>query len=83
MCLAVPAQIIELCENDTAKVKVGGVVQTVSVTLIEEPRVGDYVIVHVGYALNKLDEKSALETLEHFRELEALCEPAGNSESEE
>jgi len=72
MCLAVPAQIVELEDGGNAKVSIGGILQSVSVALIEDPRVGDYVIVHVGYALNKLDEEDARKTLEHLREIGEL-----------
>jgi hydrogenase expression/formation protein HypC len=58
MCLAVPSKIVEI--NDSlAKVDVDGVVREASIMLIEDAKVGDYVIVHAGFAINKLDEKAA------------------------
>jgi hydrogenase expression/formation protein HypC len=63
MCLALPAQITEIHDDDTATVTLGGVRKQVSLTLIEDASVGDYVIVHVGYALSKLDPAEAERTL--------------------
>ena len=68
MCLAVPSKIIEI--NDSmAKVDVDGVVRGASIMLIEDAKVGDYVIVHAGFAINKLDEKAALQTIEDMRRI--------------
>lgn len=68
MCLAVPSKIIEI--NDfMAKVDVDGVVRDASIMLIEDAKVGDYVIVHAGFAINKLDEKAALQTIEDMRRI--------------
>lgn len=69
MCLAVPGKIIELWDSDTtrmAKVDFGGVVKEVSVAFVPDIQVGEYTIVHVGFALQRLDEESALETLRMF-----------------
>ncbi len=63
MCLAIPARIVELLENDTAIVDLGGVRKDVSLALVENATVGDYVIVHVGYALTRLDPDEAEKTL--------------------
>jgi hydrogenase expression/formation protein HypC len=70
MCLAIPAKITELRENGMATVDVSGARQEVSVELLEDVHVGDYVIMHVGYALNKLDPEEAARTLELFEELD-------------
>lgn len=68
MCLAVPMQVKELDEN-MARVEVGGTVQHVRLDLLgEPPELGDYVIVHAGFALQKLDREEALETLKLFQE---------------
>lgn len=68
MCLAVPSKIIEI--NDfTAKVDVDGVIRETSIMLIEDAKIGDYVIVHAGFAINKLDEQVALQTLEDLRNI--------------
>lgn len=66
MCLAIPAQIVELREDETAIVEVAGVRKGVSLALVTGARVGDYVIVHVGYALGILDRDEAERTLELF-----------------
>lgn len=70
MCLAVPSKIIEINEN-TGIVDVDGVKREVSLHLIENPEVGDYVMVHAGFAINKVDEDEALETLKVLREIAA------------
>ena len=66
MCLAIPARVVELPEPDMALVDVGGVQKRISLALVEDVRPGDYVIVHVGYALAKLDPAEAQRTLETF-----------------
>ncbi|QDF99377.1 hydrogenase assembly protein HupF [Azoarcus sp. DD4] len=68
MCLAVPARVAELLPNDTARVELGGVTKEISLALVDEVAVGDYVIVHVGYALSKLDREEAEATLALFAE---------------
>jgi hydrogenase expression/formation protein HypC len=69
MCLAIPAKILGLLEGSKAKVDYGGVVREINVSLIETPKVGEYVIVHAGYAIQTLDAAEAEETLELFRQL--------------
>lgn len=69
MCLAIPAQVIELREGDNAVVDLAGVRKEISLSLVEGVQVGDYVIVHVGYALNKLDPEEAEKTLALFAAL--------------
>lgn len=69
MCLAIPAKVVELSDDDQAVVDLGGVRKTISVALLEEVELGDYVIVHVGYALNRLDPEEARKTLELFAEM--------------
>ena len=69
MCLAIPAQVVELRDNDGAVVDLAGVRKEISLALVEGIAVGDYVIVHVGYALNKLDPEEAEKTLRLFAEL--------------
>ena len=68
MCLAVPARIEALLPDKMATVTLGGVRLSVSLALIDEPAVGDYVIVHVGFALAKLDQAEAERTLSLLRE---------------
>ena len=69
MCLALPARIVELRENELGIVDLGGVRKEISLALVEDVQVGDYVIVHVGYALSKLDTEEAEATLRLFAEL--------------
>jgi hydrogenase expression/formation protein HypC len=69
MCLAVPAQVMELRSGETALVDLGGVRKEISLALVEDVAVGDYVIVHVGFALQKLDREEAARTLELFAAL--------------
>lgn len=66
MCLAIPVQIEQLHEHDQATVSLGGVQTQISIALIDDINVGDYVILHVGYALNKLDPEEAQATLALF-----------------
>lgn len=69
MCLAIPAQIVILMENGRAMIEIGGVQKEISVELLDEVKVGDYVIVHVGYALSRLDQDEAMRTLTLFDEM--------------
>lgn len=71
MCLAVPALITELLDDDMAMASVGGVAHKISLSLVEDTNVGDYVIVHVGYALSKMDPEEAEKTLALFDEYNA------------
>ncbi len=75
MCLAVPGKILSIVEDDDplkrmAKVSFGGVIKDVSLAYVPDAACGDYVIVHVGFALNKLDEAEALQVLEDLRSLQ-------------
>ena len=69
MCLALPAQVVEIRGNDLGVVDLGGVRKEVSLALIDDVAVGDYVIIHVGYALTKLDPEEAAKTLALFEEM--------------
>lgn len=66
MCLAVPSKVIEI-NDKVAKVEVDGVVRDASIMLLEGVELGDYVIVHAGFAISKIDEAAALQTLEDMR----------------
>ncbi|GIK84562.1 MAG: hydrogenase assembly protein HupF [Betaproteobacteria bacterium] len=68
MCLALPARIVELTGADTARIDLGGVRKEISTALVDGVAVGDYVIVHVGYALTRLDPDEAERTLALFAE---------------
>ncbi len=72
MCLALPVQVIELGADDMAIVDLGGVRKAISLALLDDVKVGDYVILHVGYALSKLDPEEAEKTLALFAEMNAL-----------
>jgi hydrogenase expression/formation protein HypC len=74
MCLAIPARIEEFTTADKAIVNLGGVRKEISLALVDDTAVGDYVIVHVGYALQKLDQEEAERTLEMFAEMGQLDE---------
>ena len=69
MCLAIPALVVELRPEDGAVVDLAGVRKEISLALVDGVSVGDYVIVHVGYALNRLDPEEAQKTLALFDEL--------------
>ena len=69
MCLAIPVKVVELGAGDTAIVDLGGVRKEISLALLADGQVGDYVILHVGYALSKLDPEEAERTLALFAEL--------------
>jgi hydrogenase expression/formation protein HypC len=69
MCLAIPAKITRLSDDGMGLAEIGGVNKEVNFSLIEDPAIGDYVVVHVGFALNKLDPEEAVETLRMFAEL--------------
>ncbi|MER2554254.1 MAG: HypC/HybG/HupF family hydrogenase formation chaperone [Thauera sp.] len=75
MCLALPARIVELLTGDQCRVELGGVRKEISLALVDDAAVGDYVIVHVGYALTRLDPEEAAQTLALFAE--AGIDPAG------
>lgn len=69
MCLALPVKVIELVANDMAIVDLGGVRKEISLALLDAVNIGDYVILHVGYALSVLDPDEAEKTLALFSEL--------------
>ncbi len=70
MCLAIPAKVVEIA-GDQGVIDMGGVRKEISLSLVDGVSVGDYVIVHVGYALNKLDPDEAERTLALFAEMGA------------
>jgi len=71
MCLAIPGRIVEMVDEAgvIAKVEVGGVRRNINVALLDAVSVGDYVLIHVGFALSKIDEHEAAETLRLLEEL--------------
>lgn len=68
MCLAIPAQVVSI-DGEQGTVDIGGVHKEISLALLDDVTVGDYVIIHVGYALQKLDPDEAAKTLALFAEL--------------
>ncbi len=79
MCLAIPARIIEL-DGDMATVDVGGVKRSVSLLMVPEIKLGDYVITHAGFALHKVEEADALASLELLRDLTNMVPQEGTGE---
>lgn len=73
MCLAIPGKIVEIvdAENNIAKVEVGGVKRNINIGMLDkdDARVGDYVLIHVGFAMSKVDEQEANETLRVLKEI--------------
>ena len=70
MCLSIPSKVIEIDENNVATVETLGVTIKVSLDLIsEEVKVGEYVLIHVGYAMQKIDTQFALESLEVYQKI--------------
>ncbi len=68
MCLAIPVRVKQIVDHDSAVVELNGVATRISTVLIDDVRVGDFVILHVGYALSKLDEDEAQKTIAALRE---------------
>ena len=71
MCLAIPVRVVELLGDATAIVELDGIRKEISLALVDGVQVGDYVILHVGYALSRLDPEEAERTLALFAELPA------------
>lgn len=76
MCLAIPALITSI-EDKEAEAEIGGIIRRISLWLTPEAKVGDYVLIHAGYAINVLDQEEAEETLKLFEEIAALGEEEG------
>ena len=68
MCLALPARVVEVTGPETARIELGGVRKEISIALVDDVAVGDYLIVHAGYALTRLDPDEAQKTLALFAE---------------
>jgi len=76
MCLAIPA-LIKFIEDKEADVEIGGITRRISLWLTPEAKVGDYVLVHTGYAINIVDQEEAKETLRLLEEIAELAEEEG------
>jgi len=72
MCVAIPA-LIRSIDNDIAQVEIGGITQEANLQLCPQAKVGDYVIVHTGYAISILDQEEAKETLELFESIASMA----------
>lgn len=72
MCLAIPARIVTLNENNMAEVDIMGVSRHASLDLVPDAKTGDYVLVHAGFAIQVIDEEAAEETLRLLKELDIL-----------
>lgn len=69
MCLAIPAKVVEICGEDLARIDIVGVQKEISTALIDNVVVGDYLIVHVGHAIGRLDPEEAEKTLAYLAEM--------------
>lgn len=78
MCLAIPGKIVELTNEDSlaraGKVSFGGVVKEVNLAYVPEAGVGDYVVVHVGFAISKVDEEEAQQVFKYLEQIQELEE---------
>jgi len=77
MCLAIPGKILSTTGEDlqrTARVDFAGIVKEVNVAYVPDAKVGDYVIVHVGFAISKVDESEAMRVFEYLKEMDELAE---------
>ena len=82
MCLAVPGKIVSIASSDdplfkSAKVSFDGVIREINLAAVPEAEIGNYVLVHVGMALNVIDEEEALKTLAYFKEIDELNNEIG------
>lgn len=85
MCLGIPGRVTEIYETNglrMGKLDFAGITKEACLAYVPEVEVGDYTIVHVGFAITKLDETSALETLALFEEMGALAEELGETEGQ-
>ena len=85
MCLAVPGKIVSVEDGDpmlrSGRVDFSGVVKDVNLAYVPDARVGDYVLVHVGFAINTIDEHEARQVFEHLREMGELAELEAGEEA--
>ncbi|TFH64551.1 MAG: HypC/HybG/HupF family hydrogenase formation chaperone [Candidatus Zixiibacteriota bacterium] len=81
MCLAIPGKVISIAGDDPVfrmgKIDFGGVIKEVNLCYVPEVKLGDYVIIHVGFALNIIDEEEAQKVFEYLREMEKLGSELG------
>lgn len=83
MCLSIPSKVVEIDETNMATVDTMGVKRQVSLDLMAEPvAVGEYVLIHVGFAMNKIDEEDALESLKVYREILEIMDKEERADGE-
>lgn len=83
MCLSIPSKVVEIDENNMATVDTMGVRRQVTLDLIdEEVRVGEYVLIHVGYAMGKISQEEALESLKLYEEIVQMMEEGAIDQEE-
>ena len=76
MCLSIPGEVLEV-NGDLARVSVAGTIYEASLQLVEDVKPGDYILLHTGFAIQKLDHDEAMKTLELFRELDDFNQSEG------
>jgi hydrogenase expression/formation protein HypC len=76
MCLSIPAKVIDI-DGDMAKVSIGGTILKAGLQMVENVVIGDYVLLHTGFAIQKISEEEALETLKILQELNDLTDKEG------
>ncbi len=81
MCLSIPAKVISI-NGDTARASVGGAEYDANLQMVEGVEVGDYILLHTGFAIEKLDKDEALETLKTFEEFDELNKQLDDEEKE-
>lgn len=77
MCLAIPARVLSIDVDRTAVIDLAGVTRETNLTLVPEARVGDFVLIHAGYAIQRLDEDEARETLDLLAQIAELGDEGG------
>jgi hydrogenase expression/formation protein HypC len=77
MCLAIPAKIIEI-KDEIGTIDMDGVKRKASLILLEDPQIGEYIIVHAGFGINKIDETAAEESLKILRQIAAMVDEASS-----
>ena len=76
MCLSIPARVVKI-KGDQADVSVGGAIFKAGLQMVENIKIGDYILLHTGFAIRKIDEEEALETLKILQEMQAAMNKKG------
>ncbi len=85
MCLGIPGKVVNIYESDgisMGKIDFGGIMKEVCLDFVPEIQLGDYAIIHVGFAITRLDEESAMETLDLLNQIGSFAEELGEPETE-